>query len=288
MDGKSKHPYTICGPQRFATSRSQRSSARTRIVGTPGPRGPVDPAHGRPVSRWLSGARAAEPAQAGGVPVPADRPGGRRACDRVPWCGIAPLRPRSAAAREGIHDQHAPLPAAGPPAPPATARLRHAVAALTRIFIEEIERLLRTAAVLSCDGDRPCPARPRLGAVSFLHRFGSAINHHVHLHACATDGVFVPTGDGPPAFLPARLITQADLATLTEKVRRRVVRWFRMQRLLDADVAADMLRWENSGFSVDARTGLHSSTATCRAIFRASSTCCDTVPGRPSRWSGSP
>jgi len=34
--------------------------------------------------------------------------------------------------------------------------------------------------------------------VSFLHRFGSALNHHVHLHACATDGVFVPTGGGPP------------------------------------------------------------------------------------------
>ena len=95
-------------------------------------------------------------------------------------------------------------------------------------------------------------ARPRLGAVSFLHRFGSALNHHVHLHACATDGVFVPTGDGPPAFLPARPITQADLAALTEKVRRRVVRWFRMQRLLDADAAADMLARENSGFSVDA------------------------------------
>jgi hypothetical protein len=62
----------------------------------------------------------------------------------------------------------------------------------------------------------------------------------------------VPTGGGPPAFLPARPITQADLATLTEKVRRRVVRWFRMQRLIDADAASDMLRWENSGFSVDA------------------------------------
>jgi len=74
----------------------------------------------------------------------------------------------------------------------------------------------------------------------------------VHLHACATDGVFVPTGGGPPAFLPARPITQADLAALTEKVRRRVVRWFRMQRLIDADAASDMLRWENSGFSVDA------------------------------------
>jgi hypothetical protein len=52
--------------------------------------------------------------------------------------------------------------------------------------------------------------------------------------------------------LPARLITQADLATLTEKVRRRVVRWFRIQRLLDADAAADMIVRENSGFSVDA------------------------------------
>ena len=62
----------------------------------------------------------------------------------------------------------------------------------------------------------------------------------------------MPTGDGPPAFLPARPITQADLATLTEKVRRCVVRWFRMQRLLDTDAAADMVARENSGFSVDA------------------------------------
>jgi hypothetical protein len=52
--------------------------------------------------------------------------------------------------------------------------------------------------------------------------------------------------------LPARPITQADLAALTEKVRRRVVRWFRMQRFLDADAAADMVARENSGFSVDA------------------------------------
>jgi hypothetical protein len=32
-----------------------------------------------------------------------------------------------------------------------------------------------------------------------------------------------------------------DLATLTEQVRRRVVRWFRIIRLLDADAAADMI-----------------------------------------------
>jgi hypothetical protein len=72
-----------------------------------------------------------------------------------------------------------------------------------------------------------------------------------------TDGVFVPAADdagcdAPPAFLPARPITAADLAALTVRVRRRVIRWFRMQQLLDAAAAADMLTWENSGFSVDA------------------------------------
>ncbi|MFN9367283.1 MAG: transposase [Planctomycetia bacterium] len=91
----------------------------------------------------------------------------------------------------------------------------------------------------------------------FLHRFGSALNHHVHLHACVTDGVFMPPAaeagcDAPPAFLPARPITPADLAALTERVRRRVIRWFRLTRLLDAAAAADILAWENSGFSVDA------------------------------------
>ena len=132
-----------------------------------------------------------------------------------------------------------------------------AIAALTKIFLTEIERLLLSASGRTPDADMPRAARPRLGAVSFLHRFGSALNHHVHLHACVTDGVFVPAAadagcDAPPTFLSARPISKADLAALTERVRRRVIRWFRMQRLLDATAAADMLAWENSGFSVDA------------------------------------
>ncbi len=72
-----------------------------------------------------------------------------------------------------------------------------------------------------------------------------------------TDGVFVPAADqagsdAPPTFLSARPITQVHLAALTERVRCRVIRWFSMQRLLDATAAADMLAWEHSGFSVDA------------------------------------
>ena len=132
-----------------------------------------------------------------------------------------------------------------------------AVRALTKIFLAEIERLLCAAAGVTIAAGALPAAHPRLGAVSFLHRFGSALNHHVHLHVCATEGVFVPAADGAgcdasPAFLPARPINQADLAALTERVRRRVIRWFRMQRLLDSAAAADMLAWENSGFSVDA------------------------------------
>ena len=132
-----------------------------------------------------------------------------------------------------------------------------AVAALTKIFLDEIERLLCAAAGVTSDAATPASACPRLGGISFLHRFGSALNHHVHLHACVTDGVFRPAAanaacDTPPTFLPARPISQANLAALTERVRRRAIRWFRMQRLLDAAAAADMLAQENSGFSVDA------------------------------------
>jgi hypothetical protein len=104
-----------------------------------------------------------------------------------------------------------------------------AVAALTKLFLDEIERLLLTASGGAPDAVTPGAPRPRLGGISFLHRFGSALNHHVHLHACVTDGVFVPAAnqagcDAPPTFLPARPVTAADLAALTERVRRRVIR----------------------------------------------------------------
>jgi hypothetical protein len=57
---------------------------------------------------------------------------------------------------------------------------------------------------VTSDANTPTSARPRLGDISFLHRFGSALNRHVHLHACVTDGVFTPTGDGPPDSLRRR------------------------------------------------------------------------------------
>jgi hypothetical protein len=95
-----------------------------------------------------------------------------------------------------------------------------AVAALTKIFLTEIEQQLLAASGGPPDAEIPGAPRPRLGGISFLHRFGSALNHHVHLHACVADGVFVPAaatpaGDAPPTFLPARPVTAADLAGLS-------------------------------------------------------------------------
>ena len=56
-----------------------------------------------------------------------------------------------------------------------------AVNALTKIFLAEIERLLLAASGFNPAANTPASARPRLGGISFLHRFGSALNHHVHL-----------------------------------------------------------------------------------------------------------
>ena len=65
-----------------------------------------------------------------------------------------------------------------------------AMTLLSRLSLDEIQRLLCGAAGVPVDSGVVGQARPRLGAVSFQHRFGSAINRHVHLHACVTDGVF--------------------------------------------------------------------------------------------------
>jgi hypothetical protein len=146
----------------------------------------------------------------------------------------------------GRGDARRPVPAEQLRPAAAHADRPQAVATLTRIFLAEIERSLCATAGVTSAVNAPA-TRPRLGGISFLHRFGSVLNHHVHLHACVTDGVFMPAADeaggaAPPVFLPARPITQTDLAAVTERVRRRVIRWFRLNRLLDAAAAAESPR----------------------------------------------
>lgn len=65
-----------------------------------------------------------------------------------------------------------------------------------RIFLRVIEQCLL----------RHCPGAAKLdkasvhiGAVAFIHRFGSSLNTHVHFHICAIDGVFEAMQGDPNA-----------------------------------------------------------------------------------------
>jgi hypothetical protein len=85
-----------------------------------------------------------------------------------------------------------------------------------------------------------------------VHRFGAALNRHLHYHCCILDGVFEPPATGGVQFRQAAALTPDAVAAITEQVRRRVLRWFAHRRLLDPDDARDRLTWEHGGFSLDA------------------------------------
>jgi hypothetical protein len=64
--------------------------------------------------------------------------------------------------------------------------------------------------------------------------------------------VFEPPATGGVRFRQAATLTPDAVASITEQVRRRVVRWFAHLELLEPDDARDMLAWKHGGFSLDA------------------------------------
>jgi len=92
-----------------------------------------------------------------------------------------------------------------------------AVTAVLHIFLRVVEAHLRR----SSPG---ASARARFGAVSFVHRFGAALNRHLHYHCCILDGAFEPPATGGVQFRQAAALTPDAVADITEQVRRRVVR----------------------------------------------------------------
>ncbi len=103
--------------------------------------------------------------------------------------------------------------------------------------------------------------RARLGAVSFLHRFGSALNPHMHFHCCVFDGVFEadPESNGPIRFSEAVGLSAQEVAAVQAQVRRRVLRWFVRRGWLEKADRQEMLCWAHGGgFSVDAAVRIES------------------------------
>ena len=128
-----------------------------------------------------------------------------------------------------------------------------------RIFLRVIAQSLQSHSTGACQVDK---AALHIGAIAFIHRFGSSLNQHVHFHVCVVDGVFeeVPgQGDAdaqssPPGivFHPASAIDETAVAQVQADLRRRILRAYVGRGLLESCDAKEMLAYQHSGFSVDA------------------------------------
>ncbi len=92
------------------------------------------------------------------------------------------------------------------------------------------------------------PVQSRLGAVTFLQRFGSTLNLHFHFHSCVIDGLFDREGN----FYSVGFFNSEEIKAVEKQVCKKVVRFFLRQGFLNGEEASDMLSWNYSGFSLDA------------------------------------
>ena len=122
--------------------------------------------------------------------------------------------------------------------------------AVLQIFLRVVERSLR-------EHSPGCSDSARIGAVAFIHRFGSSLNEHVHFHCCIIDGVFDPATDTDEeegvAFHAACGLDAGAIAGVQALVRKRILRTFVRRGLIKESDADEMNAWEHGGgFSVDA------------------------------------
>ena len=130
-----------------------------------------------------------------------------------------------------------------------------------RIFLRIIAQSLQAYCPGAAQVDK---AVLHIGAVAFIHRFGSSLNEHVHFHfhVCVVDGVFevvqgeadADTKDTAPGviFHPPSGIDEAGVAQVQADSRRRILRAFVGRGLIESCDAKEMLAYKHSGFSVDA------------------------------------
>lgn len=93
-----------------------------------------------------------------------------------------------------------------------------------RIFLRVIVQSLQSSSPGAAQVDN---AALHVGAIAFIHRFGSSLNQHVHFHVCVVDGVFeAMVGEGDVddfdvqvcAVLGRKALTRKDHARATEHV----------------------------------------------------------------------
>jgi hypothetical protein len=76
------------------------------------------------------------------------------------------------------------------------------------------------------------------GSVTFIQRFGSALNANTHFHVIVIEGVFLDRTDQglKPRFIKVDPPSDADIAGVVRKISRRVVRKLRQLGYLEAGI----------------------------------------------------
>jgi len=74
------------------------------------------------------------------------------------------------------------------------------------------------------------------GSVTFMQRFGSALNVNLHFHCVFLEGVYLDRTDQglKPRFVTAESPTDADIVTVVQTISRRVIRTLRRLGYLEA------------------------------------------------------
>ena len=119
--------------------------------------------------------------------------------------------------------------------------------AVLHSFLHAIEQGLRQGL-----GNAQGEGKVRLGAVVFIHRFGTLLNAHLHFHVVVIDGVFWGEDAETLRFEAVRL-TPEVVQRLQATIRKRIVRLFVRRGLLDKAEGDALCACEHGGgFSLDA------------------------------------
>jgi Putative transposase/Transposase zinc-binding domain len=83
-------------------------------------------------------------------------------------------------------------------------------------------------------------AKIQPGSVTFIQRFGSAINLHLHFHGVFLEGVYLDRTEVglKPRFVKGELPSDADMAEVVQTISRRVIRTLRRLGYLEAGLDA--------------------------------------------------
>src|ERR671925_160217 len=78
------------------------------------------------------------------------------------------------------------------------------------------------------------------GSVTFIQRFGSAINLNLHFHCVFLEGVYLDRTEAglKPRFITVEPPSDADIAEVLQKISRRVIRTLRQRGYLETGSAA--------------------------------------------------